>query len=188
MNSKSVFHLISYLTFVIGISMFICSGLSFAFNEETKITISLIVSGSITTLSSLFLWLLTRCKISLTRRDGFGVVTFGWIIITLFGSLPYLLCGVIDHPVSALFETMSGFTTTGASVLSNLEAQPKSILFWRALTQWLGGMGVLVLCVAILPFLGVGGMQIFRAEMPGPSKDRLTPRITTTAKLLWGCI
>ena len=186
MNSKSVFHLISYLTFVIGISMFICSGLSFAFNEETKITISLIVSGSITTLSSLFLWLLTRCKISLTRRDGFGVVTFGWIIITLFGSLPYLLCGVIDHPVSALFETMSGFTTTGASVLSNLETQPKSILFWRALTQWLGGMGVLVLCVAILPFLGVGGMQIFRAEMPGPSKDRLTPRITTTAKLLWG--
>jgi trk system potassium uptake protein TrkH len=81
---------------------------------------------------------------------------------------------------------MSGFTTTGASVLSNLEAIPRSIHFWRALTHWFGGMGVLVLCVAILPFLGVGGMQIYRAEMPGPSKDRLTPRITTTAKLLWG--
>ena len=81
---------------------------------------------------------------------------------------------------------MSGFTTTGASVLTQLESIPHSIHFWRALTNWFGGMGVLVLCVAILPFLGVGGMQIFRAEMPGPSKDRLTPRITTTAKLLWG--
>ena len=118
MNSKSVFHLISYLMFVIGISMFMCSVLSFAFNEETNITISLIVSGSITTLSSLFLWLLTRCKISLTRRDGFGVVTFGWIIITLFGSLPYLLCGVIDHPVSALV-TPWGKPTKGAKTRSN---------------------------------------------------------------------
>ena len=186
MNSKSVFHLISYLLFVIGLSMFFCSGLSYFYDEEIKITISLVLAGSITTVSSLFLWILTRCSINLTRRDGFCGVTFGWIIIALFGSLPYLLCGVIEHPISALFETMSGFTTTGASVLSNLESQPKSILFWRALTQWLGGMGVLVLCVAILPFLGVGGMQIFRAEMPGPSKDRLTPRITTTAKLLWG--
>jgi trk system potassium uptake protein TrkH len=93
---------------------------------------------------------------------------------------------VIDHPVSAMFETMSGFTTTGASVLSNLEEIPRGIHLWRALTHWFGGMGVLVLCVAILPFLGVGGMQIYRAEMPGPSKDRLTPRIATTAKLLWG--
>ncbi|MCF7848389.1 MAG: potassium transporter, partial [Kiritimatiellales bacterium] len=89
-------------------------------------------------------------------------------------------------PVAAMFETMSGFTTTGASVLSELEAVPHGILFWRALTHWFGGMGVLVLCVAILPFLRVGGIQVYRAEMPGPSKDRLTPRITTTAKLLWG--
>jgi len=88
--------------------------------------------------------------------------------------------------VSALFESMSGFTTTGASVLSGLEHVPRGILFWRGMTQWLGGMGVLVLCIAILPFLGVGGMQIYRAEIPGPSKDRLAPRIASTAKLLWG--
>ena len=186
MNSRGVFHLISYLTFVIGLAMVICSGVSRIFNESLDYTKSFLISGIITLAFAFLLGVLTKGNINLTRRDGFGVVTFGWIVITLFGSLPYLLSGVINQPISALFETMSGFTTTGASVLSNLEYQPKSILFWRSLTQWLGGMGVLVLCVAILPFLGVGGMQIFRAEMPGPSKDRLTPRITTTAKLLWG--
>ena len=186
MNSRGVFHLISYLTFVIGLAMVICSGVSRIFNESIDYTKSFLISGIITLVFAFLLGFLTKGKINLTRRDGFGVVTFGWIVIAIFGSLPYLLSEVINHPISALFETMSGFTTTGASVLSNLEYQPKSILFWRSLTQWLGGMGVLVLCVAILPFLGVGGMQIFRAEMPGPSKDRLTPRITTTAKLLWG--
>ena len=186
MNSRGVFHLISYLTFVIGLAMVICSGVSRIFNESIDYTKSFLISGIITLVFAFLLGFLTKGNINLTRRDGFGVVTFGWIVIAIFGSLPYLLSEVINHPISALFETMSGFTTTGASVLSNLEYQPKSILFWRSLTQWLGGMGVLVLCVAILPFLGVGGMQIFRAEMPGPSKDRLTPRITTTAKLLWG--
>ena len=186
MNSRGVFHLISDLTFVIGLAMVICSGVSRIFNESIDYTKSFLISGIITLVFAFLLGFLTKGNINLTRRDGFGVVTFGWIVIAIFGSLPYLLSEVINHPISALFETMSGFTTTGASVLSNLEYQPKSILFWRSLTQWLGGMGVLVLCVAILPFLGVGGMQIFRAEMPGPSKDRLTPRITTTAKLLWG--
>lgn len=186
MNSRSVFHLISYLTLFIGLSMMACSCISLIYNEPSKNTMSFVYSGFITILFALFLGILTRGTINLTRRDGFGVVVFGWVIVTIFGSLPYMLTDTINHPISALFETMSGFTTTGASVLTNLEDCSKSILFWRSLTQWLGGMGVLVLCVAILPFLGVGGMQIFQAEMPGPSKDRLTPRITTTAKLLWG--
>jgi trk system potassium uptake protein TrkH len=147
---------------------------------------SLVSAGLITVFCAIMVGVMTRGDINLSRRDGFGVVTFGWLFATLFGSLPYIFSGVIPHPVSAMFETMSGFTTTGASVLSELEAIPRGIHFWRALTHWFGGMGVLVLCVAILPFLGVGGMQIYRAEMPGPSKDRLTPRITTTAKLLWG--
>ncbi|HKL21364.1 MAG TPA: potassium transporter TrkG, partial [Tichowtungia sp.] len=152
---------------------------------------SLLTSSVLTVIFGAGLLFLTRGDINLSRRDGFAVVTFGWLFAALFGALPYILSGVIPHPVSAVFETMSGFTTTGASVLPNaafqtLESIPKGILFWRALTHWFGGMGVLVLCVAILPFLGVGGMQIYRAEMPGPSKDRLTPRITTTAKLLWG--
>jgi trk system potassium uptake protein TrkH len=186
MNKRTVFHLVSYMTLVIGIAMILCAGVSLLYDEPLKIQLSLLESGLIAIGFAGIVGLSTRGEINLSRRDGFGVVTFGWISCAVFGSLPYILSGVIPHPVSAMFETMSGFTTTGASVLGNLEAVPRGIHFWRALTHWFGGMGVLVLCVAILPFLGVGGMQIYRAEMPGPSKDRLTPRITTTAKLLWG--
>jgi trk system potassium uptake protein TrkH len=186
MNRKAVLHLVSYLTLVIGLAMICCSLVSVYYKEPVAVRNSLLLAGGISIIFALILGYFTRGPVNLSRRDGFGVVTFGWLSVTLFGSLPYLLSGVINHPISALFETMSGFTTTGASVLTHLETLPHSIHFWRALTNWFGGMGVLVLCVAILPFLGVGGMQIFRAEMPGPSKDRLTPRITTTAKLLWG--
>lgn len=185
MNKRVVFHLVAYMTLVIGVAIIGCAGISFLYHEPIKIQMSLIYSGVIAILFAAVVGVLTRGDINLSRRDGFGIVTFGWISATIFGSLPYILSGVIAHPVSAMFETMSGFTTTGASVLSDLEAIPRGIHFWRALTHWFGGMGVLVLCVAILPFLGVGGMQIYRAEMPGPSKDRLTPRIATTAKLLW---
>ena len=186
MNKRAVFHLVAYMTLVIGVSLIGCAGVSFYYNEPLSVQLSLIYSGLIAMLCAGIVGFITRGDINLSRRDGFGIVTFGWLSATLFGSLPYILSGVIPHPVSAMFETMSGFTTTGASVLSDLENVPRGIHFWRALTHWFGGMGVLVLCVAILPFLGVGGMQIYRAEMPGPSKDRLTPRITTTAKLLWG--
>lgn len=186
MNKRAVFHLVSYMTLVIGVAMMACAGISFLYDEPARIQMSLIYSGLIAVVCAAIVGVITRGDINLSRRDGFGIVTFGWISATIFGSLPYILSGVIAHPISAMFETMSGFTTTGASVLSDLENIPRGIHFWRALTHWFGGMGVLVLCVAILPFLGVGGMQIYRAEMPGPSKDRLTPRITTTAKLLWG--
>ena len=186
MNKRTVFHLVAYMTLVIGIAILGCAGISWLYDDPVSVRMSLVYSGAITIFFATILGVLTRGKINLSRRDGFGIVTFGWLFAALFGSLPYLLSGTITHPVPAIFETMSGFTTTGASVLSNLETIPYGIHFWRALTHWFGGMGVLVLCVAILPFLGVGGMQIYRAEMPGPSKDRLTPRITTTAKLLWG--
>jgi trk system potassium uptake protein len=122
----------------------------------------------------------------LSVRDGFAVVTFGWLTFAVFGALPYLFTGAISSPLDAVFETMSGFTTTGATILTDIEAAPPSVLFWRALTQWLGGMGFIVLSLAILPMLGVGGMQLFKAEMPGPTADRLKPRIQDTAKLLWG--
>jgi trk system potassium uptake protein TrkH len=186
MNKRAVFHLVSYMTLVIGVAIIGCAGVSFYYQEAPAVQMSLIYAGLIAMGCAGAVGYLTRGDINLSRRDGFGVVVFGWLSATLFGSLPYIFSGVISHPVSAMFETMSGFTTTGASVLSDLETIPRGIHFWRALTHWFGGMGVLVLCVAILPFLGVGGMQIYRAEMPGPSKDRLTPRITTTAKLLWG--
>jgi trk system potassium uptake protein TrkH len=174
------------MTLVIGVAILFCAGISWFYQDPVETRISLLYAGLATILCAVAGGLLTRGDINLSRRDGFGVVTFGWLAATIFGSLPYILSKTIPHPIPAMFETMSGFTTTGASVLSNLEAIPYGIHFWRALTHWFGGMGVLVLCVAILPFLGVGGMQIYRAEMPGPSKDRLTPRITTTAKLLWG--
>jgi len=123
----------------------------------------------------------------MTHREGFGIVTFAWILYTVFGSLPLLLADVtgIDTPIDAFFEAASGFSTTGATVVTNLEGQPKSILFWRAMTHWLGGMGFIVLSLAILPLLGVGGMQLYEAEAPGPTKDRLRPRIQDTAKYLW---
>jgi trk system potassium uptake protein TrkH len=122
----------------------------------------------------------------LSVREGFAVVTFGWVLYAVFGALPYVFSGSIPSFLDACFETMSGFTTTGATILAEIETLPKSILLWRALTQWLGGMGIIVLSLAILPMLGVGGMQLFKAEVPGPTADRLKPRIQDTAKLLWG--
>ncbi|QDU62266.1 Trk system potassium uptake protein TrkH [Planctomycetes bacterium Pan216] len=121
----------------------------------------------------------------LTHREGFAVVTFGWIVFALFGSLPYVFSGSVDGPVDGFFEAMSGFTTTGSTVITDLDQIPRSILLWRSMTQWLGGMGIIVLSLAILPFLGVGGMQLFEAEVPGPTADRLSPRIQDTAKVLW---
>jgi len=122
----------------------------------------------------------------LTVREGFAVVTFGWTVFALFGALPYLISGAIASPLDAVFETMSGFTTTGSTILTEIETLPQSLLFWRSLTHWMGGMGIIVLSLAILPMLGVGGMQLFKAEVPGPTADRLKPRIQDTAKLLWG--
>jgi len=191
MNKRYVFNVVALMTLVIGTAMGLVGILSWYWGDPPLVLNALFGAAAATIAPAGLLWFLTRGEINLSRRDGFGVVTFGWIFAALFGSLPYIFSGVIPSPVAAVFETLSGFTTTGASVLPNaayqtIEAVPRGILFWRALTHWFGGMGVLVLCVAILPFLGVGGMQIYRAEMPGPSKDRLTPRITTTAKLLWG--
>ena len=118
-------------------------------------------------------------------REAFVTVTFSWTAVALVGALPFLVSGAIPAPSQALFESMSGFTTTGSTVLADIEAVAPGILLWRSATQWLGGMGFIVLGVAILPYLGVGGMQLFRLEAPGPTADRLQPRIRETAKLLW---
>ncbi len=127
-----------------------------------------------------------RSETDLSVREGFAVVTFGWTFFALFGALPFVFSGAIPSYLNAFFETMSGFTTTGSTILTDIEAMPPSLLLWRSLTQWLGGMGIIVLSLAILPMLGVGGMQLFKAEVPGPTADRLKPRIQDTAKLLWG--
>ena len=121
----------------------------------------------------------------LTAREGFAIVGLSWIAMTFFGTLPYLFTGEITSLTDAFFETAAGFTTTGASVIPDPGELPKGILLWRALTQWLGGMGIIVLSVAILPMLGVGGVELAKAESPGPTPDRLTPRFRETAKRLW---
>ncbi len=121
----------------------------------------------------------------LNHRDGVAIVTLGWAAAGLAGAVPFLLSGAIHGFTHAYFESISGFTTTGASILSDIEGLPKGILLWRSLIQWFGGMGIIVLSIAILPFLGVGGMQLYKAEVPSPVVDKLKPRISDTAKTLW---
>jgi trk system potassium uptake protein TrkH len=120
----------------------------------------------------------------LTHREGMAIVALGWLAAGLFGALPFAFSGILS-PTDAVFESISGFTTTGASILTDVESLPKGLLMWRSLTHWLGGMGIIVLSLAILPFLGVGGMQLYKAEVPGPTPDKLKPRIKDTAMLLW---
>jgi len=123
------------------------------------------------------------------KRDGYLIVVLGWLSMAIFGSLPYIISGEISNVSNAFFETMSGFTTTGATILGDkgheISNLPESLLFWRSMTQWIGGMGIIVLTIAILPLLGIGGMELFVAEAPGPTKDKIHPRIKETAKRLW---
>ena len=121
----------------------------------------------------------------LTHKDGFLIVALAWVVLSLLGAIPFWTTGVCDTVIDGLFESTSGLTTTGATILSGLDSLPPSILFWRSMQEWLGGMGIIVLAVAVMPLLGVGGMQLFRAETPGPVKDKLTARVTETAKVLW---
>jgi len=120
----------------------------------------------------------------LTRREGFAVVALSWGLVCLIGSLPFVFAGTLS-PLNAWFECTSGFTGTGSSVIADIEALPHGILFWRSFTHWLGGMGFVVLYIALYPLLGIGAMQLYRAEAPGPEKDRLRPRIRSTARILW---
>jgi len=137
--------------------------------------------------AGLLLYLLTRedKEAYLSHRDGVAIVTFGWVAAGVVGAVPFILSGSIPGFTNAYFESLSGFTTTGASILANIEKVPPGILMWRSLIQWLGGMGIIVLSIAILPFLGVGGMQLYKAEVPSPVVDKLKPRISDTAKSLW---
>lgn len=144
------------------------------------------LSAAITSILGFLLWKFSDPEPGVQIREGFAIVAFGWIAIILFGALPFLITGSIPTVTDAVFESTSGFTTTGASILEDVEALPKSVLFWRSFTHWLGGGGIIVFTLAILPILGIGGMQLYKAETPGPTKDKLTPRIQQTAKLLWG--
>jgi len=164
--------------------MVISAIVSFVTNDGAGLAIS--SAGGITLFAGMLLMFVTRDhKKEIKKREGYIVVTFGWLFMSLSGMLPYLASGAIPNVTNAFFETISGYTTTGATILSDIESLPKGILFWRSMTHWIGGMGIIVLAIAILPLLGIGGMQLFAAEAPGPSADKLHPRITDTAKRLW---
>lgn len=134
----------------------------------------------------LFFFIGRKAPTMVGKRDAYIIVSLTWIVTSAFGALPFYMSGYINSYTDAFFETVSGFSTTGASIITDIEALPRDLLFWRSLTHWLGGMGIIVLSVAVLPILGIGGMQLFMAEMPGVTYDKLHPRITDTAKRLWG--
>lgn len=164
--------------------MLLCLPFSIYYNEPIY---SLGLSGLITGIVGGALWYSTRNTENreLKKKDGYLIVTIGWLTMSCFGTLPFLISGAIPDFTDAFFETISGFTTTGATILIDIESVDKGILFWRSLTQWIGGMGIIVLAVAILPILGIGGMQLFIAEAPGISPDKMKPRIKEVAKRLW---
>ena len=178
-------HLVGILTFFLGLTMVF--PLLFGLYYQDESIVPLLKSMAVTLGSGLVLYLLFRSSRGeiMSHREGMGVVAIGWTAAGLFGALPYYWGGVFSTFADAFFESISGFTTTGASVLMNIEIVPRGFLFWRSLTHWLGGMGIIVLSLAILPLLGVGGMQLYRAEVPGPVPDKLKPRIRDTAMVLW---
>jgi trk system potassium uptake protein TrkH len=147
----------------------------------------LLASAGLTALTGALAVLATRrSRGELTVREGFAVVTLGWVLMAVCGALPFHLGGHTTHWIDAFFESMSGFTTTGASILADPERLPHGIAFWRCFMQWIGGLGIVLFGLAILPMLGVGGLHLFKAETPGPTSEKFTPRLSDTAKILWG--
>lgn len=185
LNLKIIFNIIGFLLMLNGLFMML--GIPFSLYYGDDDVIVLLLCGLGTSLIGGLLVLLTRDhEKELRRREGYVVVSSGWLALTLFGALPFVIHGSIPSFTDAFFEIMSGFTTTGATILDNIEELPHGLLFWRSITQWLGGMGIIVLSIAVLPILGIGGMQLFVAEVPGPTKDKIHPRVKETAKRLWG--
>ncbi len=185
LNKKIIINLLGFLLMVEGVFMLVPAIVSIIYKENDLVPF--LKSSAITISIGFVFWILTRdAKRAVGKREGFIIVTIVWVIYSVFGSLPYILSGAIPSFTNAFFETISGFTTTGASIINDVEALPHGILFWRSMTHLIGGMGILVLTVAVLPFLGVGGMQLFNAEASGVAPDKLHPKVRETAQRLWG--
>ena len=184
LNTKIIFRFLGITAILNGCFMFIAYPFSVYHDENAKWGI--LGAGIVTVIIGMLLYFLNKPKsTSIQKKEGYLIVTLGWLTLSITGMLPYLFSGAIPNITNAFFETISGYSTTGSSILTNIESMPKGILFWRSATHWIGGMGIIVLTIAILPLLGIGGMQLFMAEAPGPSADKLHPRITDTAKRLY---
>ena len=193
MNIKTILNILAAMLAIIGLSMLLPMLVSFIYSEANLSAYLYSMAGCLSV--SIPVWFFTRRSRKLTIKDGFALVTFAWIVVAIAGSLPFYLTGAIPNYTDAWFESMSGVTTTGATIIGNvntlpnlengIESLPKGILFWRSFLQWIGGMGIIVFTIAILPLLGVGGVQLFKAEVPGPVADKIKPRVKETAKILW---
>ncbi len=184
LNFRIILHIMGLLLVCNG-GFMVLAGLVSGIMQDGA-TLDILLAAIVTMLGGTMAMFYTRGhRKEVKRKEGYIIVTFGWLIMSLSGVLPYLFSGAIPNVTNAFFETISGYTTTGASILNDIESLPEGILFWRSLTHWIGGMGIIVLAIAILPLLGIGGMQLFTAEAPGPGGDKLHPRITDTAKRLW---
>ena len=185
LNWKVIGKILGILIIINAAFMLAC--IPFSLLEHDGDLKAILLSAWIAATSGTILILVSRNRKSneVSKRDGYLIVTLGWLSMSIFGSLPYIISGAIPNFTDAFFETISGYSTTGATILTDIDSVHKGILFWRSLTQWLGGMGIIVLTVAILPILGIGGMQLFVAEAPGITPDKIQPRIKETAKRLW---
>ena len=183
-NYKVILHIIGVLLLFNGGLMLLASLASWLMKDG--VTFEMTLSAFMVMILGGFMMLISRNhEAQIQKREGYLIVTLGWVLMTVTGMTPFILTDSIQDLPSVFFETMSGYTATGSTILNDIESLPAGILFWRSMTHWIGGMGIIVLAIAILPLLGIGGMQLFTAEAPGPNSDKLHPRITDTAKRLW---
>ena len=183
MNFKTIINILAALLIVMGISMLMPLLISYMYGEPDFS--GHLKSSIICFCLGLPIWYITRKNRSLSSKDGFAIVSLAWLLVALTGTFPFYFTDSITSFTDAWFESMSGVTTTGSSILSDIEILPHGVLFWRSFLQWIGGMGIIVFTIAILPLLGVGGVQLFKAEVPGPVADKIRPRVKETAKILW---
>lgn len=183
MNYRVIFNVLGTVIKFLGISLLAPLLVALYYQEPDSIRI-FVIASILTFFTGLLLEKIFRSDFEeLSSRESILIVATGWLTAAVFGGIPFVMAGL--SPVDALFESMSGFTTTGSSILPDIEIYSKSILFWRSMTQWLGGMGIIVLVMAILPRIAVAGRQMFQSEAPGPMKDKLKPRLKDTAQILW---
>ncbi|HSF55990.1 MAG TPA: potassium transporter TrkG, partial [Algoriphagus sp.] len=183
LHFKAIGKIMGALLFLIGVLMLPAAAISWIYQEDSN---PIMISAAISLfIGMVFFFSFSKQDQLIRKREGYLIVALSWVFMTVFGMIPFIISEEVTTTADALFETVSGFTTTGATILTDIEAMPKGLLFWRSMTHWIGGLGIIVLTVAIFPLLGIGGIELFVAESPGPTSDKVHPRISETAKRLW---